>query len=133
MAGSERSTLLKILVDTANRVFYIYPPPMRRCFFSGLIVSLSLVLLTAEFADALGLSDYDDPGLAQNLCGIVSSDEDENQLSDHHQTLKTVCLFSSAVTDPYFRHAQLFRSLVHDSAINKASFRLFKLHRAFLI
>jgi hypothetical protein len=124
--------MLKIRVKS-NRVLIIVRPVMRRLLVSGLILSLSLVLLTAEFDDALGFSDYDDPGLAQNLCGIISSDEDENSLSDYHQPQKNACVFSPRVTDPSLSHAQTFRSLVWDFPTSKASFSLFKLHRAFLI
>ncbi len=108
---------------------------MRQRIVSGLLLSLWLFLVGVELAEELGFFDFDDPGLAQTMDGIVDSFGQSTPIDDHPHSLQTIFpRVAFVMMDSYFREVSIFQTLVRQPAlIVKPSFRIFKLQRVFLI
>ena len=108
---------------------------MRQRIVSSLLLSLWLFLVGVELAEELGFFDFDDPGLAQTMDGIVDSFGQSTPIDDHQHSLDSgFPTVSFVMIDSYFREVSIFQTLVQQPAlIVKPSFRIFKLQHVFLI
>jgi hypothetical protein len=108
---------------------------MRQRIVSSLLLSLWLVLVGVELAEELGLFDFDDPGLARTMDGIVDSFGQSTPVDDPQHSLKSIFpIVSFVMNDAYFPEVSIFQTLVQQPAlIVKPSFRIFKLEQVFLI
>jgi hypothetical protein len=108
---------------------------MRQRIVSGLLLSLWLLLVGVELAEEFGFFDFDDPGLAQNMDGIVDSFGQSTPIDDHQHSLKSIFpTVSFVMIDSYSCEVSIFETLVqHPASIVKPSFRIFKLQHVFLI
>ena len=108
---------------------------MRQRIVSGLLLSLWLFLVGVELAEELGFFEFDDPGLAQTMDGIVDSFGQSTPIDDYQHSLKSIFpTVSFVIIDSSFHAVSIIQTLVQQPAlIVKPSFRLFKLRHVFLI
>lgn len=108
---------------------------MRQRIVSGLLLSLWLFLVGVELGEELGFFDFDDPGLAQTMDGIVDSFGQSTPIDDHQHSLKSILpTVSFVMIDSHFRESSVWETLVQQPpSIVKSSFRIFKRQQVFLI
>ena len=70
---------------------------MRQRIVWGLLLSLWLFLVGVELAEELGFFDFDDPGLAQTMDGIVNSFGQSTPIDDHQQSSNFSTSFLSKI------------------------------------
>jgi len=107
---------------------------MRQRIVSVLLLSLWLFLVGVELVEELGFFDFDDPGLAQTMDGIVDSFGQSTRIDDQQHSRKSISPTASFVTNSHFRGVSVVETLVQRPAsVVKQSFRIFKLQHVFLI
>jgi hypothetical protein len=108
---------------------------MRQRIVSSLLLSLWLFLVGVELAEELGFFDFDDPGLAQTMDGIVNSFGQSTPIDDHQHSLRSIVhTVSFLMNDSHSREVSIFQTLVQQPVlIVKPNFRIFKLQQVFLI
>lgn len=111
-----------------------YTPRMRWRIVSGLVLGLWLTLVSVELCEEMGLFDFDDPGLAQTLDGIVNSFGNAIKLQDNDNPLKMFFLaFSWGIIDTCLHQCLSFQSVMQVPNLVKANPKTFKLYHVFLI
>ena len=100
---------------------------------SALVLSLWLLLVGIELAEEFGFFNFDDPGLAQTMDGIVDSFGQSTPIDDHSSE-SIFPVVSFVMIDPHVREASVFETLVQQPASSiKRRLRIFNLQRVFLI